>query len=153
MEIIQFGEYDALIDANGRINVPRKISLLFTKGFLMRAFNGQSLVFLSDDAFKALKKRLDTLGGSLGEEARRFVACGTDVMLDNHGRLAVNSRLRTWARLKKDVIMVVMDDKVEIWDAGEWDAYNRDRYTRERLQFMENALFPSTTDVAAVNEA
>ncbi len=153
MEITQYGEHDALIDANGRINVPRKISFLFAKGgFLMRAFNGQSLVFLTDEAFKQVQAQLNKLGGSLREEVRRFVACGTDVTLDNQGRLAVNSRLRSWAKLQKDVIIVVMDNKAEIWDAAEWDAYNSDRYTRERLQMMENALFPPT-DIASLEDA
>lgn len=155
MEVILFGEFDAQIDANGRINVPRKLHLLFEKGgFLMRAFNGQSLVFLTPPAFARLKTSLDALGAtSDGEEARRFVACGTDARLDGQGRLSVASRLRQWTGLSKDVIMVAMDDKVEIWDAARWEAYNSARFTEERLQYLNNVLNPPKVTVAAPIEA
>ena len=43
-------------------------------------------------------------------------------MLDGQGRVQVPQSLRDYAGLTKDVVVVGVADRVEIWDAGSWAA-------------------------------
>lgn len=41
---------------------------------------------------------------------------------DKQGRVLIPSDLREFAGLKKDVVVIGLDDKAEIWDKELWDA-------------------------------
>lgn len=61
-------------------------------------------------------------------EARRlqraFFSYSTRVTLDASGRLLIPDKLRHIAGIEKEVVMVGVMDRVEIWDASRWDAYD-----------------------------
>jgi MraZ protein len=143
MRATLFGEFEVQIDANGRINVPRKLHDLFAHGgFLTRAFNGISLIFFTHEAWLQVEDRLDKLEFTEldGEDVRRFFGCGSEVKLDNQGRLSVSSRLRDRARLEKDITMIAMGDRIEIWNTALWNEYDRERFTQSRLREMASAI-------------
>ncbi|HOF86575.1 MAG TPA: hypothetical protein PLZ36_00545 [Armatimonadota bacterium] len=140
-----FGEYEAQIDANGRINVPRKLHALFAHGgMLTRAFNGVSLIFFAHEAWLQVESKLDELDFTEldGEDARRFLGCGTEARLDNQGRLSVSARLRERAQLAKEITMIAMGDRIEIWDTALWKEYDRERFTQSRLREVAAAISP-----------
>tara|TARA_R110002096_G_scaffold191185_2_gene372597 strand:- start:25307 stop:25891 length:585 start_codon:yes stop_codon:yes gene_type:complete len=61
------------------------------------------------------------------EQARRlqraFFSYSSRATLDASGRLLIPDKLREVAGIDKDVVMVGVMDRVEIWDAARWDAY------------------------------
>ena len=44
--------------------------------------------------------------------------------LDKQGRILIPSTLRSFAELEKDVVLVGVLDRVEIWDKDRWEANN-----------------------------
>ena len=44
--------------------------------------------------------------------------------LDKQGRVLISSALRTFAGLEKEVVLVGVLDRVEIWDKAKWDENN-----------------------------
>ncbi len=57
--------------------------------------------------------------------ARLMLAGAMDVQLDKQGRFVVPEYLRDYAGLKKDVVMVGVQNRLELWDKAAWDAYSK----------------------------
>lgn len=45
-------------------------------------------------------------------------------VLDKQGRVLISSALRDFAGLEKEVVLVGVLDRVEIWDKAKWDESN-----------------------------
>lgn len=149
MEILVFGESENQLDDKGRINIPRKMQSLFINGgFLTRAFNGHSLVFYTNDAWRAIQQRLaqHAFTEIAADDVARYLSCGTEVQIDGQGRLSVPPTLRRRAHLEKDVTLLAMGDKIEIWDTQTWYQYDETHLTPEQLG---QALKEITTPPAA----
>ena len=54
------------------------------------------------------------------EAARSFFAGATDVTPDKQGRLTIPQSLRKYATLEKDVTVLGVYSRIEIWDANTW---------------------------------
>lgn len=57
--------------------------------------------------------------------ARFFFSGATDCELDRQGRVLIPNNLREYARLARDVIVIGVSTRVEIWAREEWDGYVR----------------------------
>lgn len=127
-----YGESEHQLDDKGRVNIPRKFQSLFERGgFLTRAFNGQSLVFFSFEAWEEVQKILSsiTFTEQSGDDVARYLSCGTEIKLDGQGRLSIPPTLRRRAGLEKDLTLIAMGDKVEIWNTQTWAAYDQENLT------------------------
>lgn len=135
-----YGESKHQLDEKFRLNIPRRCLPLFEHGgFLTRAYNGQSLVFYPILVWAELQKRLKTIKERLTEQdpalflkaelatdnLTRFLSCGQDVTVDGQGRLTIPQSLRERAQLTKDVTLIGMGDRIEIWDTARWEQYDQ----------------------------
>ncbi|MHB9131285.1 MAG: division/cell wall cluster transcriptional repressor MraZ [Armatimonadota bacterium] len=134
-----YGESDHQIDEKGRIFIPRRFHAEFEHGgFLTRAFNGFSLVCFPHAEWEGFQQRLTAIKSRLAEQdaaqylkaelasddLTRFLSCGVPITLDGQGRLAIPPNLRRRAGLEKDVTLIGMGDRFEIWDTQNWLAYD-----------------------------
>lgn len=131
-----YGESDNPLDDKGRINIPKKFQDMFEGGgFLTRAFNGQSLVFYSQEAWEGVQQFLSALTFTelAGDNVARYISCGTEVRLDGQGRLSIPPTLRRRANLEKEVTLLAMGDKMEIWDTETWLGFDQENLTPESM--------------------
>lgn len=56
--------------------------------------------------------------------SRSFFAGATQQELDKQGRVQLPPSLRDYAGLEKELTVIGVADRVEIWDAAEWRTYN-----------------------------
>jgi len=54
---------------------------------------------------------------------RLFFSYTSRVTLDASGRLLLPEKLRTLAAIEREVVMIGVRERVEIWSAQRWDAY------------------------------
>jgi MraZ protein len=61
-------------------------------------------------------------------EARAFVrfffSGGAEISCDKQGRILLPNTLREYAQLDKDVIVIGVSNRIEIWNRSSWDTYN-----------------------------
>lgn len=117
------GEYNHSIDAKGRVSVPAKFREALGDTFVVsRGLDGCLFIFTNEE-WKRFEEKLKTLPMS-DSQARKFVrfflAGASEVETDKQGRVLLPSVLREFAGLSKDVVMVGVGARAEIWDKTRW---------------------------------
>jgi MraZ protein len=120
------GEYHITIDDKGRLAVPVKFRETLATGAVVTRGLDTSLFLLPLEEWGKLADKLASL--PLGQAnsrafARLMLAGAMDARLDKQGRFIVPEYLRQYAGLKKDVVMVGVQNRLELWDKAAWAAY------------------------------
>ena len=69
--------------------------------------------------------------------SRFFFAGAIDCEIDKQGRFLISSNLREFAGLEKDVIIVGMDSRIEIWSKDKWQNCDEEISADEIASKME----------------
>lgn len=121
-------EYNHTIDAKGRLIIPAKFRDDLGQEFVVtKGMDGCLFVYANDDwiAFEKTLRELPRLTVKQTRTfSRHFMAGAAQVELDKQGRILVPPHLREFAALEKDVVLVGVGDRVEIWSKENWDAAN-----------------------------
>lgn len=119
------GSYQSNLGDKRRVAVPKKfISELGDRPILAKWYE-DCLVLVSDQFWKRLFVRLT--GGkqtvSLGvRDIERFIlGSAFEVEPDKQGRIIIPEILAEYARFKKEITFVGLDDRIEIWPKEVWD--------------------------------
>ena len=120
------GQYKHSIDDKGRLAVPMKFREVLPVGAVVTRGLDSSLFLLPFEEWGKLATLLANL--PLGQDnarafARLMLAGAMDVVLDKQGRCVVPEYLRQYAGLRKDVVIVGVNTRLEIWDAQKWATY------------------------------
>ena len=134
---VLLGEYQHTLDAKGRLILPAKFreelgeSVIFTKGLDACLFG------YSVSEWSILEEKLKKLPLAKPEArafARFFFAGAAEIGYDKQGRILLPPVLREHARLEKEVVVIGVSNRIEIWSQEAWNAYNE-------------ALAPSVSDL------
>lgn len=124
--------YTHSVDAKGRVFIPAKWredlqdTVIVTRGILGNS-DSRCLFGMSMQAWNEFYERFRALAVSdvRAQNAMRVIfanACECEV--DKQGRILVSNGLREYAGLDKDVVLIGMGGRIEIWDAGAWKKHN-----------------------------
>ncbi len=118
------GEYNHSIDAKGRVIVPAKFRESLGEEFVVtQGLDGCLFVFPNEE-WNVFEEKLKTLPMA-NKDARKFVrfflAGAAQLEVDKQGRILLPSVLREFAGLEKDVALVGVGSRVEIWDKQRWN--------------------------------
>ena len=69
--------------------------------------------------------------------SRFFFAGAMDCEIDKQGRFLISSNLRDFAGLTKEVVIVGMDSRIEIWSKDKWQKCDEDISADEIAEKME----------------
>lgn len=123
------GEYHTKFSGQGRVILPKKLRLevLGGKIILSRGFEGCIWGFSEEGFEKEAGKQLEI---SATEERarmlRRYLFSGSEpAELDAQGRFIIPSALLTYARVKREVVIVGAGDHFEIWEPKSWQKHIR----------------------------
>ena len=127
-----FGESTHSLDAKHRVFVPKRFQEALERDekgnlrvVLSRGFE-RCLFLFSSAGFEDVlcRLRLQPFGA---EETRRmqrlFFANTHYATLDGSGRLVLPEKLRTFAGIAKEVVMVGVADRAEVWSKADWERY------------------------------
>lgn len=117
------GEYEHSLDAKGRLIMPAKFREDIGEKFIITKGLDGCLFAFSLDEWKKFEEKLATLPISNKDArafSRFFFAGAIDCELDKQGRFLISGNLREFAKLLKDVIIVGMNSRIEIWSKEKW---------------------------------
>jgi len=124
MRIGFIGEIECKIDAKGRLLVPKAFQRQMPEEasdcfVAVSSATNNCLVLYTEPKWKQVAEPLLALNGQREENAelvRRFLQYATTLDFDAQNRIMIPRRLMDFVRLKKDVIMFGMIDRIELWD-------------------------------------
>jgi len=113
------GEYNHNVDEKGRVSVPAKFredlgaSFIVTKGLDSCLFIYSKIEW---NTFETKLKDLPLTNPNARNFIRFFFSGATECELDKQGRINIPQNLREYAGLSKDVSIIGVSTRVEIWD-------------------------------------
>ena len=126
------GEYTYSIDEKKRLSIPSKFRDALGKRAVITKGNSGCLVIYPLTAWSKEAVRFESMHDGRDEEAysRLKLAGAIDVDFDKMGRILVPEYLKSYASLKKNVTILGLSNKIEVWDELKWKAY-RDKMEKE----------------------
>ncbi len=122
------GEYAHTIDEKGRMAIPAKFRKDLAKGAVVTRGIDHSLFLYTMTEWKELAEKLARLPISQKNSrafARLMLAGAMDVTIDGQGRIVIPDYLREYASCKKEVVIVGLYNRLEIWDKQTWGCYKQ----------------------------
>ncbi len=118
------GEYNHTIDTKGRLIIPSKFRETLGDEFVVTKGLDGCLFVYDNSEWKSFEEKLKALPLT-NKDARQFVrfflAGAAAVEVDKQGRILVPSVLREFAGLEKEVVLVGVASRVEIWSRAKWE--------------------------------
>ena len=119
------GQYFHNIDEKGRMNFPSKLRDELGERFYLTRWLDDCLVVFSEDEWQNICERLKTQSMARSRDIQRFLfSNAVTVEPDKQGRILIPSNLREDAGLVKDVVVIGVMNKAEIWDKERWTRMN-----------------------------
>ncbi|MEF9942201.1 MAG: division/cell wall cluster transcriptional repressor MraZ [Lachnospiraceae bacterium] len=121
------GEFNHSIDPKGRLIIPSKFREILGEDFVVTKGLDGCLFVYPNNEWAIFEQKLRTLPLTNKDArifTRFFLGSAVDGGLDKQGRVLISSALRTFAGLEKEVVLVGVLDRVEIWDKAKWDESN-----------------------------
>jgi len=120
------GEFSHNLDDKGRIAVPAKFRGLLSKGAVVTKGLDNCLFLYPKEQWGKIATKFANLPISQAKArafSRHMLAGAMDVDFDGQGRVTLPEYLRTFAGLKKKVVVAGLYDRLEIWDEDRWNKY------------------------------
>lgn len=133
-EIMFMGEYHHSIDEKGRIVLPSKIREELGEQFIITRGLDNCLSIYRMDDFKTILNEYKELPNT--KDARNymrfFLSAATNISFDKQGRINIPTTLVSFASLKKECVIIGVNDRLEIWSKENWEQFmnqNQEFYT------------------------
>ena len=117
------GQYAHTIDAKGRLFIPAALRKELGQTFHITVGQDHCLSVYSDESWAAFMDKLKAL--SYNE---------ADCEPDGQGRILIPAKLREYAGLTREVVVIGSFDRAEIWDAERWAAVENDAFASGELE-------------------
>ena len=123
------GEYEHSLDVKGRLIMPAKLREDMGEKFIITKGLDGCLFGFSQNEWTNFEEKLKTLpltNKNARDFVRFFLSGAIECELDKQGRFLIASNLREYANMEKDVAIIGVGTRLEIWDREKWKAYNSD---------------------------
>ena len=120
------GEYRHNVDVKGRVSVPSKFRGDLGQSFIVTKGLDNCLFMYSKSEWETIENKLKALpltNNDARSFMRFFFAGATECEVDKQGRINIPQLLREYAGIKKDVVIVGISTRAEIWDSSKWEEY------------------------------
>ncbi len=121
------GEYQHTVDPKGRLFIPVKFREELGEIFVVTKGLDNCLFAYSMNEWKHVESKLKALPFTKADARafmRFFFSGAAECELDKQGRILIPATHREYARLDKDVVVIGVSSRVEIWSKERWASYN-----------------------------
>ncbi len=125
------GSFEHTVDAKGRVSVPSRFREIISDrydGRLVLAMDfDKCLTVYPLEEWERLEEKikgLPMMKQEVKDFMRFFFSSATECELDKQGRILIPPSHRERSGIHKNVLLVGIMNKIEIWDAKAWEARN-----------------------------
>ena len=123
------GEYEHSLDVKGRLIMPAKLREDMGEKFIITKGLDGCLFGFSQNEWTNFEEKLKTLpltNKNARDFVRFFLSGAMECEIDKQGRFLIASNLREYANMEKDVVIIGVGTRLEIWNREKWKNYNSD---------------------------
>ena len=120
------GEYNHTIDPKGRLIIPAKFREALGDEFVVTKGLDGCLFVYANTEWNNFEEKLRTLpltNKNARQFTRFFLAGAAACEVDKQGRILIPQVLREFAKLEKDVVLVGVASRIEIWSKTKFDEF------------------------------
>ncbi|MGE5197089.1 MAG: division/cell wall cluster transcriptional repressor MraZ [Deltaproteobacteria bacterium] len=133
-----YGEYLHSIDRKGRLILPAKFREISKANFIEKFYVTRGLdkclFMFSEEEWKAQENKFKAISFTKQESRtfnRLYFSGAVEVVPDKQGRVLLPQYLKDFAGIKRDVIVVGVSNRIEVWAQETW----REFYGNSRQSF------------------
>ena len=135
------GTYSHSLDAKGRLIIPAQFRKNLGESFVLTKSPDKCLAIYSEEEWLKQIEATNALPKLTNEAARRFrriyFGNSTSAELDKQGRILIPAKNRAHANIEKNVIMMGVGARIEIWDPA---TYESDAISDDMNEIAEELL-------------
>ncbi len=123
------GEYEHGLDTKGRLILPVRIrEELGTQFVLTKGLDGCLFIFapLAWEEFSRKLNALPTSSRQARKLKRYFIGSSVECETDKQGRFLIPPVLRNFAGIDKEVTILGVSDRIELWSTEKYEAYQKE---------------------------
>ncbi len=120
------GEFQHSLDAKGRVIMPARLREGLGERFIVTRGLDQCLFAYPLEEWTRLEQKMKQLPFTKGDYrafARLFFSGAMEVEADKQGRILIPQNLRDHAGIEKEVMIIGVSDRVEVWSEQAWKEY------------------------------
>jgi len=137
-----YGEFEHSIDRKGRLILPAKFREVaknqFVEKFFVTRGLDKCLFMFSEEEWRSQENKFKSMPFTK-QQTRTFnrllFSGAVEASFDKQGRILLPQYLKDFADIKKDVMIVGVSNRIEIWAKDKWQEY----FTNTRQSFEEIA--------------
>ena len=132
------GEYLHTLDSKGRVSFPSKFREKLEEVFYVtKGLDSSLFVFPATEweVFENKLKALPLTNNNARAFVRMFFSGAQEASFDKQGRIVIPQTLRDHAKLDKELMIIGVGTRIEIWDKAVWESYT----SEENLDYDEIA--------------
>lgn len=134
------GTYEHSIDAKGRLFIPAKLREELGVTFYLAMGVDECLAIYPQETWNRFTEKFASLPMSQSAAMRPLFANASKCELDSQGRIVIPQKLRKYAGLEKDAVIIGVNDRAEIWSTETWNAREEEEMTPEKMKACLAAL-------------
>ncbi|MGI6421886.1 MAG: division/cell wall cluster transcriptional repressor MraZ [Syntrophomonadaceae bacterium] len=122
------GEYQHALDNKGRITIPSRFRELLGERFVATKGLDNCIFLYPLEEWKSIEEKLQALPltrADVRSFVRFFFSGAAELELDKQGRTVLSLNLRNYAGIEKDVSVIGVGSRIEIWASDKWESYNQ----------------------------
>lgn len=127
------GTYEHNIDTKGRLAIPSKLRDELGSVFYLAMGVDACLAIYPQSTWNRFTEKFASLPMSQSKKMRSLFANAARCELDSQGRIVIPQKLKKYAGIEKDVVIIGVHDRAEIWAAEKWAAEEEEEMTPEKM--------------------
>lgn len=125
-----YGEHEHTIDKKGRLIIPSKFRDSFKeydieKLYITRGLD-KCLFMFTENEWKTQEAKFKAMSFTK-PEARKFnrlyFSGASQIECDKQGRILIPKYLKDYAAIKRDVVIIGVSNRIEVWSKDSWSEY------------------------------
>jgi MraZ protein len=117
------GEYQYALDDKGRVVIPPRFRRVLGEQVVATRGIDPCVSIYSPQEWTKVEDTLRKLPTSKRDVTRYLLAGAVDLELDRQGRVTLPHHLRQHAGIDRDVVVVGLISRLEVWSRPAWQAY------------------------------
>lgn len=131
------GTYEHNIDGKGRLFIPAKLRDELGSAFYLAMGVDKCLSIYPQSTWDKFTEKFASLPMSQSKMIRPLFASAVKCEPDSQGRIVIPQKLRDYAELEKESVILGVHDRAEVWSATAWSACEEEMTPEKMAECME----------------